>query len=213
MMSRSTSKDGIHWDKPELDVVPGTNIVHTSSRDSGTVWLDLFEKDPSKRFKMSIYRGGSLQLSASADGIHWSNPVTSGPTGDRSTVFYNPFRKVWVYSIRAGIPGDARVRRYWEHTDFLAGANWKTADEPTLWTNSDNLDPRRDDLKTQCQLYNLDCVAYESVMLGLFTIWRGQPRDRAKPNEVCVGFSRDGVHWYRPDRRPFIPVSEQQGES
>jgi len=49
-------------------------------------------------------------------------------------------------------------------------------------------------------------------MLGLFTIWRGQPRDRAKPNEVCLGFSRDGFRWDRPDRRAFIPVSEKQGD-
>jgi hypothetical protein len=55
-------------------------------------------------------------------------------------------------------------------------------------------------------------VAYESLLLGLFTIWRGQPSDRAKPNEVCVGFSRDGFHWHRPDRRAFNPVSEKQGD-
>ena len=48
-------------------------------------------------------------------------------------------------------------------------------------------------------------------MLGMFTIWRGHPADeksRAKINEVCVGFSRDGFHWSRPDRRAFCPVSE-----
>src|SRR5262245_14883646 len=208
----ATSTDGIHWQKPELDVVPGTNIVETSSRDSGTVWLDHNDKDPDRRFKMSLYRGGSMSLFTSRDGIHWSNPTQSGPVGDRSTIFFNPFRKVWVYSIRADTPGDGRVRRYWEHTDFLAGANWKTANEPTLWMNSDNLDPRRTDLNTQCQLYSLDCVAYESLMLGLFTVWRGQPRDRAKPNEVCLGFSRDGFHWFRPDRSPFIAVSEHQGD-
>src|SRR5262249_22297929 len=27
-------------------------------------------------------------------------------------------------------------------------------------------------------------------------------------NEVCVGFSRDGFHWSRPDRAAFLPVSE-----
>src|SRR5947208_10581554 len=37
----------------------------------------------------------------------------------------------------------------------------------------------------------------ESLIVGLFTIWRGQPQDRPKPNEVCVGFSRDGFHWFR----------------
>src|SRR5262249_28286004 len=40
----ATSKDGIAWDKPERDVVKGTNIVHAGDRDSTTVWLDLAEK-------------------------------------------------------------------------------------------------------------------------------------------------------------------------
>jgi hypothetical protein len=49
-------------------------------------------------------------------------------------------------------------------------------------------------------------------MLGLFTIWRGQMKDRQKPNEICLGFSRDGWSWTRPDRRPFCPISENFGD-
>lgn len=50
------------------------------------------------------------------------------------------------------------------------------------------------------------------MLLGLFTIWPGQPKDRAKPNYVCLDFSRDGFHWHRPDRRPFLDVSERYGD-
>src|SRR6185436_9069730 len=84
-----------------------------------------------------------------------------------------------------------------------------------MWTGSDRLDPPREDLGDTPQLYNLDAVAYESVMLGLFTIWRGDkniPPGRPKPNSVWLGFSRDGYHWDRPDRHAFIPVSEKQGD-
>ncbi len=35
---------------------------------------------------------------------------------------------------------------------------------------------------------------------------------RPKLNEISVGFSRDGFHWSRPDRRPFLPVSEKAGD-
>jgi hypothetical protein len=73
------------------------------------------------------------------------------------------------------------------------------------------LDPPRPDLEIPPQLYNLDAVAYESVLLGLFSIWPGQPEDRPKPDYVSLGFSRDGFHWHRPDRRPFIDVSERYG--
>jgi hypothetical protein len=211
----ATSRDGIHWQKPSLDVRPGTNVVNASPRDSSTVWLDLEEKEPQRRYKMFLYDfSGGLSIWFSADGIHWNNVARSGPTGDRTTVFYNPFRKVWVYSLREYFPppqGVGRCRRYWEHPDVLAGAKWN-AGQPPLWVGADSLDPRRADLGTPPELYNLDAVAYESLLLGLFDIWRGQPEDRPKPNELCVGFSRDGFHWYRPDRRPFIPVSEHQGD-
>jgi hypothetical protein len=49
----ATSRDGIHWEKPALDVKPGTNIVVAGSRDSNTVWLDLDEKDGSRLIRSS----------------------------------------------------------------------------------------------------------------------------------------------------------------
>ena len=54
---------------------------------------------------------------------------------------------------------------------MVEGAKWE-AGEPPLWVGADSLDPPREDLKTPCQLYNLDCVAYESLLLGCFSIWR-----------------------------------------
>ncbi|MBC8871039.1 MAG: glycosyl hydrolase family 32 [Planctomycetes bacterium] len=207
----ATSTDGIRWEKPELDVVPGTNLVQQGRRDSSVVWLDHTTTNPQARFKLAYYASGGLLLCTSADGIHWSEPARSGRTGDRTSFFYNPFLKRWIYSIRTGVSGFGRSRLYWEAADFLEDANWKSG-EPVLWTSADSADPKREDLGTPPQLYNLDCVAYESLLLGLFTIWRGQPSDRAKPNEVCLGFSRDGFHWDRPDRRAFIPVSETHGD-
>ncbi len=208
----ATSKDGIGWEKPALDIIAGTNLVHRGRRDSGTVWLDDAAHDPEERYKMALWTDGGLDLSTSPDGVHWNRAKRTGETGDRTTMFYNPFRKRWVYSLRAGIAGDPRIRRYWEAEDFIARANWKEVSDAALWTSADNLDPQRVDLQTRPQLYNLDCTAYESILLGLFTIWRGQPSDRPKPNDICLGFSRDGFHWSRPDRQPFIPVSERHGD-
>lgn len=55
------------------------------------------------------------------DGIHWTNRTATGDTGDRSTMFYNPFRKKkCIYRLRWGFRG--RSRHYWEADDFLAGA-------------------------------------------------------------------------------------------
>jgi hypothetical protein len=96
--------------------------------------------------------------------------------------------------------------------DPAAGPPWSALADAPLWVGADALDPVRDDYKVPCQLYNLDGMAYESLIVGLFTIWRGQFADRQKPNEVCVGFSRDGWNWSRPERRAFLPVSETFGD-
>lgn len=243
----ATSRDGIRWNKPSLDVRPGTNIVQPGGRDASTVWLDLEEKDPARRFKMFrvIGAGGAdpltewnnwvMAIHFSSDGTHWGEPVAkSGRIVDRSTVFWNPFRKVWVYSIRHVYKvgdtvdrryGFARRRSYREGSDVLAAARWEV-NEPLRWTDVDRLDPPRDDLRVKPQLYNLDAVAYESVMLGLFSVWRGDYREgaptaeakqllelgRPKQNSVCIGFSRDGFYWHRPHRTPFLPVSERMGD-
>src|SRR6185503_20963161 len=102
--------------------------------------------------------------------------------------------------------------RYWEMKDPVTGPPWSALADAPMWVGADSKDPIRDDYKVPCQLYNLDGMAYESLIVGLFTIWRGQFPDRQKPNELCVGFSRDGWSWSRPDRRPFIPVSETFGD-
>ncbi len=215
----ATSTNGLDWQKPKWDVQPGTGLVQTDPRDSSTVWFDQTDPDPARRYKMwRSHKDGDtfgLSLHFSNDGVHWGPRVLrTGSSGDRTTVFYNPFRKVWVYSLRHGW-GEPRARRYWEVRDLLAGPHWNQIGEPPMWVGSDRLDPMRADLQVKPQLYNLDATAYESLMVGLFTIWRGDkniPEGRPKPNSIWLGFSRDGYHWDRPDRRPLIDVSEKQGD-
>ncbi len=237
------SKDGIHWEKPLLDVVPGTNIVLKDTnglrRNSSTAWLDLSDPDETRRFKMfrivqqdytnengKATHRNFIQHHTSADGIHWKLAGESVDCGDRTTVFFNAHRQKWIAGLREGSPLVSRCRGYYEAADAMSMihfGNEKTRNhEVKLWVGADELDPAREDIKLRrpanrpwdlvpSQLYNLDCIAYESLMLGMFSIWRGHPADelkRPKINEVCVGYSRDGFHWSRPDRRAFCPVSE-----
>jgi len=208
----AVSRDGIAWERPTLDVTTGTNIVLTHARDSNTVWLDHENRDGRGRFKMALYNGSesALLLYASPDGVHWSRIGKSGIPGDRSTFFWNPFRQVWVFSLRDDVNGNQRHRRYFETRDF-SKAHWKKG-EPPLWIGADSRDLWRPEYNTPPELYNLDCVAYESVLIGLFTIWHGEHIAREKPNDISVGYSRDGFHWSRPSREAFIGVSETPGD-
>ena len=220
----AVSDDGIEWSRPALDVVPGTNLVLAPRpgyrRDGCCVWLDHGAEDSERRFKMFQYfrssgetgrpwSGGEVYTSP--DGIHWGEPTRTGPLGDNSSFFYNPFRKKWVYSVRRTEDG-VRARRYIEHADFLDGSQWEDED-PVLWAWSDELDEPDPQIGEAPQLYDLNAVAYESVMLGLIAIFRGPPNPEAaergvpKTNDLTLGFSRDGFHWDRPDRRSFIPAT------
>ena len=258
------SRDGIRWEKPKLDVVPGTNIVmdhtqtdleleHTNGRDSATVWLD-HAAPAGERFKMMCrdQGAGDHEIFVSADGIHWGEPVAAtGAAQDRTSLFHNPFRGVWGLSLRStffrdpdrdrwhyaltppggfenpGPWGAIRIRRYAEGNDLVDAAGswprlgkpkwWKfergreMAMMPTVWLGADRLDLRWRDDGAEPQLYNLDAVAYESLMVGMFAILRAvKPPDRpyGKINELCVGFSRDGFHWDRPEREPILGVSD-----
>lgn len=216
----ATSKDGIAWEKPVLDVVPGTNILLDQERDSGTVYLDHNEQDPAKRFKMftTVPRpegnGFKPAIYYSADGIHWGEPlIIGGGIGDRSTIFFNPFRNRWVYSIRSLIEPWGRSRRYAECTDLVEGM--RNFDQITrLWLTADRLDPHNPNpalRDVHPQLYNLDVFPYESLMVGLFSIWQDSPKGQEKRNEILVGYTRDGFHWDRPSRQRFAGVNEAEG--
>lgn len=223
------SDDGIRWTKPSLR--RGTALFWPG-RIAHNVILDHREQDPARRFKTVKLKGsaeGRLEYHYSADGIDWSDVQwTSGTVGDCTTIFFNPFRKKYVLSIRHSTASNfrGRIRRYWEMNDFNDGdaVQWgdSVANTP-LWTGTDRgLDPVRPELAYQPELYNLDCEPYESLMLGQYSIFRGYFHDdgqgravqpgRPKSNEVFVGYSRDGFHWTRPDHRPFLAVSEKRGD-
>ena len=218
----ATSQDGVRWEKPLVSAQGQTNVVMKHVRDSSTIWLDHTEPDPSRRFKMFTTAGPDrwhLALHASPDGIRWSEPLaTSSKIGDRTTVFYNPFRQVWVYSLRINPPEIGRSRAYREHPDPVAGMDW-TDEDIALWVGADRLDPHHPKFPDiEPQLYNLDAVAYESLIVGFFSVHQGPPNkecDRLKihkRNEILLGFTRDGFHWHRPDRRPFLGVTETEGD-
>ncbi len=270
----ATSTDGINWNKPSLDVEKGTNIVYRADHDTCVVWLDLEHTNPERRFKMvltpylrDIHKSVSgMYLYFSPDGIHWEKSGAGpGLCLDRSTFFYNPFRSVWVFSIKwnqyacdigwDGVlrvkkergenwwsPG-ARCRGYREHGDIEEGLQWKPALDPkkasdrdflnnfledaaVRWTGADFLDPMRNpsaktkgsiaNLYDQPELYNLDAVAYESVLLGLFSIFHGDDDSTEDSHrhmtDVTLGYSRDGFHWHRPDRRAFLSVGDERSD-
>lgn len=168
----------------------------------------------------------TLSYFISPDGIHWQklaeSPVAQA-TGDRSTFWRDPFRGTWVYSLRDtewqfDVPGGQkfRTRNFWEHTDPEAGVRDISGAVP--WCGADDLDPPNPAHPDQPpQLYALDATPYESLMVGQFSVHQGPENEVCaqqglqKRNQIMLGFSRDGFHWHRPDRRPFVRAQETDG--
>ena len=107
-------------------------MTKMTKRERVLAAFDHQETDPKRRYKMFTTmrpEGGGpwvLALQVSPDGIHWSQPAATSPgVGDRTTVFYNPFRKRWVYSLRIDHGGrmvlDLRRSQGVDNLGFVAG--------------------------------------------------------------------------------------------
>ena len=138
--------------------------------------------------------------------------------GDNTNLFYNPFRQKWVLGIRRGRPNRGRVRYYWEHTDFFGLGKEHDAQKPVYWVGADRLDIPDPEIQNPTQLYTVAAVAYESIMLGVFTMHYGPEnevcweRKAPKVTRMKLGFSRDGFHWDRPNREVFISATKRDGD-
>ncbi len=230
-LAYAESDDGIHWNRPNLHITEGTNEILPSRSadedgkvnfwrpDSQTVFID-YDAPKEEKYKLFLRNPGFDRpgiVAVSGDGIHFDNEKarhTAQKQGDRSTVFYNPFRKKWVYSIRASFAGQ-RAREYAECDDFLSGADWTGKNVP--WLCCDRDDKPNPYIGVKPELYNADCVAYESLMLGLFQIYYGPDNKTGfmtgapKITELIPMFSRDGFHFTRASSIPLINASMVNG--
>jgi hypothetical protein len=213
-------------------------------RDGDAVWLDEYAGTPDERYKMLVFYRCFEEdykyyhrkpkhahddpasvppkeitvLYKSADGIYWEEVGTTSHSGDNTTFFYNPFRKKWIYSMRtfSELDSRVRVRSYYETDDFYKGSRWST-DDLSFWARTDIYDKPDRDLGYYTQLYNLDAVAYESVMLGIYSVFMGPPNfvcektRLPKINDLKIAFSRDGFHFDRPTYEDFLSSSRKEG--
>ena len=205
----ATSKDGIHWERPSLDVSPAENRVlpyHKGWALSGfSVALDQLAPKPSERFKMVAYHryknrfagdGGDenppAKMYVSADGIHWGEPQMVKPfTGDNPSIFHDPFRNYWVFSTRNRAPSllhpnelDAAGKPITVRARFrFDGPDFiqagLTSTKAQLWLKPDVLDKADPTLGYEPELYKFGAVAYESIMLGAYGMFYGPPNNIA----------------------------------
>lgn len=220
-MRYAESKDGMSWEFPKLDKVPGTSRVFSDSEekaigqlDSWSVYPDYKAKDPYSTWNMMIstHEDASRDiLLTSKDGRQFAILGCLGRSSDRSTMYFDSILNHWVFSLRSVIKPIGRARRFYSQPDFTVAKGeyrYNYSDAPP-WEGV-----FRHDFGPRGSLYNFIAVPYESLMLGVMEVLHGSPRDNRdglesglpKQTSLRFAFSRDG-HFYAPAPKSAIRPS------
>ena len=205
----ATSKGGYVWDRPELDIVSGTNIVFDKQENTHgpSVLFDPEDPDASRRYKLMMRPGKTPAIVAyfSSDGIHWrkaqAEPVIRANSDCHIGLYRDPKTGLYQSSYRT----DAPDRRVWrsESEDFL---HWT---RPLLAIEPDAGDP------AQTQFYGMQMTPYGNYVMGWLSMYNTWETDFKWSKmdgtmDLDLAYSRDGYCWHRLGQGTrFIPLGEE----
>ncbi|MBA4017646.1 MAG: hypothetical protein C0483_10775 [Pirellula sp.] len=221
----ATSRDGIHWTKPALDVVQKegrwTNFVLPKS--GGAVVIDEMEPDPAKRYKALLAEPiavGGFSGYYSADGIHWTRYgderiFTVG--SEIGHILRDPATKKYFAYIRPYAPkprpknvNQKRLGAVVTSDDFEHWSEMQVVLTPDAVDDAWATEP---DQRTE--FYAMNGFAYGGSYLGIIPVFRIErilPKVKQGessfdgPMEAQLITSRDGLAWSRmAERNPVIP--------
>lgn len=204
------SEDGIHWKKPNLGIVDfegskDNNIILRSVVD-GTVFIDP-RAPPERRYKLLSTVGphsGGLRISYSADGVRFTmgQPVSPWNPDSQQNAFWDRRLKKYTAFLRKNTDLGRAVGRI-ELQDIEAP--WQ-GDLKIVFIR-DERDPADVDFYTNA------CVQYpwaEDAYFMFPAAYHHFPPQMGNDGllDTSVAASRDGIHWVRPDRGPYVPLGE-----
>lgn len=221
----ATSRDGVNWTKPALDVerLAGRPTNFVLPKGGGAIVIDEIEPDPAKRYKAlcneSIQVGGFSGY-YSADGIHWTRygqervlavgselgHVMRDPATRKYFAYVRPYPpKHFPKSVR-----EKRLGAVVTSDDFVHWSEMKVVLTPDA---ADDAWVTRPEQRTE--FYAMNGFAYGQSYLGIVPVFRitrihasnapGQSRYDG-PMEGQLITSRDGLAWSRMrEREPILP--------
>ncbi|MCK5811314.1 MAG: hypothetical protein KAG94_00305 [Clostridiales bacterium] len=203
------SHDGYTWEKPELDVVKGTNIVLDSDHDvrGQTIIYDKLEKNPSRRYKLLVRPGHTPKVCSyvSKDGIHWeilSKNAINANSDSHIGLIRHPQTGLYMATMRK-IKGDRRV---WLSTsyDFL---KWS---DPVLVKELDVTQ------SMQTQIYGMQISYYGAYLIGAVSYYNTFEDDFVGwgkmdgTMDIGLAYSRGGYCWHENFvHERFIPLGNK----
>jgi len=225
-ISYASSKDGVHWEKPALNLYPylnftTTNIVQIGETEAEEehVYANDDTSDPSRRFYM-VYsdhlddpaKGQSLMLAYSGDGIHWkvdhsvSPLLTHIPDGEHD-LLHDKINHRWLHFRRPDYQSAALVAqgqyaavrpngRVAVSFNDHLGPGWTF---PRIVISPDEEVERRDIDTARIIREGTHYLAFCGFM----------DDSQQGLQEVHLAISPDGLHWTRfPYLPPLIPRGE-----
>jgi hypothetical protein len=210
----ATSTDGIHWEKPDLDLIEfrgsrRNNIVLFDV--AGTVFLDP-RAGADQRFGFAaradwvrpIYSRTTPEVGiwifTSPDGLRW-RPLKDGPVikdrGNYDTqnqIFWDPRLGKYVAYVRLNQPL-RKVGRA-ESGDRL---NWT---KPEVVFSYDSADPVESDHYNPCAVLYPYAPGVYLMFPSAFYHYPAKPIDG--PLDIQLATSRDGIRWNRRFRTPYV---------
>jgi len=181
----ATSRDGIHWQKPELGLVEfqgskQNNIVWRGPHGTG-IFRDAHDVDPARRYK-ALFKSGGMCVAFSADGIHWGRAIACpqiAVAGDtHNNALWAPTLGRYVGITRTWGREKGRQVARTESRDFLQ------------WTKAAVV---LEGLDRNFQTYAMPVFFHGGVYLGLVAI-HDQRADRVWTE---LTWSPDTVEWHR----------------
>lgn len=229
----ATSRDGVHWTKPALDVtlVDGRRTNFVLPKGGGAVVIDVLEPDPAKRYKAlanETLQVGGFSGYYSADGIHWTRygadrvirvgseigHVMRDPATRKYFAYIRPYGpKYFPTSVR-----QKRLGAVVTSDDFVHWSEMKVVLEPDAIDDAWVTEPGQ-----RTEFYAMNGFAYGRSYLGIVPVFRitriieqagpGQSRYDG-PMEGQLISSRDGLAWSRMDNRsPILPAGATYDQS
>ena len=226
-LAYAISKDGIHWEKPILNIIEDNgskenNLVMPFFRwaTGHGVIKDPIEADPSKRYKMLfLFQCEHMQFAGmtqpvcvaySADGINWEtprawvNPIIAEGTDTHLTTHWDSKLHRYVVYLR-GRP-NVRIICMSESDDYL---NWTPRE---IIVQPDDEDPPQDH-----EFYGMTSMEYGDHRIGFMSIFHTLNENWISSNgiedwmpdwmnrmDIQLTYSKDGRTWHRAGNREPI---------
>lgn len=210
VLCHAESNDGRAWRKPDARVVEfrgstSNNIVFPPPGKlyhGGTVFKDP-TAPPDQRYKIIYMTTEGVFGGYSPDGLSWrvydGGPLMFHQSDTQNVCFWDDRIHKYVAYVRMNRPvrDPNRIRHIGrsETTGFL---NWPAAQVVLSYDADDPPD---------IDLYNSAAIKYPRAddVYFIITSYFNNVTDTMEPR---LAISRDGVHWDRPSREPFIPRGE-----